>query len=326
MKRSALSLFSLLLVISLAIVSGCATKPNTNAPTGGAGTPASADKPEPTPAPKAPTKIRVGYNKTWDVSPLIIGNAKGYWNDNGNIQVEMIEITDPVKGIQALVSGDLDVAAVTVTNLMAAQEQKLPVVAVAALNGLSDPPQDALLASTNIKSIQDLKGKTIGINNYGGAFDLHLYALLETNGLDAKNDATIVIIPIPAVIESIVQGKLDAGMVPPIFVSIAQAQFADKVHVLAGNDDTPGIKELDNYQTMVIAMSPKWIEQNREAATSFLSGYLDAVEFINEQPKDALNMWAEAAGSTIIASWNTPPKLPADGRSTSRDCSLILIS
>lgn len=301
------------LLFCMAALAGCGTSA---APSGKAqeakNPPATA--PAPTPAPVAPVTIRLAYNKTWDVAPVLVAHARNLWDPYKKIKVELVEINDGAKAVEALNAREVDAVTSATLYLISAREKRIPMVGVAALNGLSDPPQVSLVASSEIKSIKDLKGKTIGINSYGGAFDLHLRALLEANGLDPNKDVQIVTSPISAILPSIDRGQLAAGVLPPAYVTIATEQYGGKIRLLAGNNDNPAIQKMDNYQTMTLAFSDTFIKSQRAAAVDFLRGYLQAVKFIQENPKDALAVWATAAGSKEIAKWPAPPKIPADGK------------
>ena len=48
-------------------------------------------------------------------------------------------------------------------------------------------------------------GKTAGVNNYGGNYDIYLRYWLKHNGLDPEKDVKILIVPVPAMVPSLHQ-------------------------------------------------------------------------------------------------------------------------
>jgi len=262
-----------------------------------------------------PSNVSLAWNKTWDVLPLIIAENNGYWRSRG-LEVSYSEISGSPQGVQLMHSGQVDAAVISPVTLITGSEKGFNISGVAAMNGKSDPPQNTYLAGANIQSIKDLKGKKIGISNYGGDFEITLAALLRANGLDIKKDVITLIVPINAVAMAIVNGQIDAGASIPTFTTIALKQYPGKVHALAGTNDIPQIQKLENFQTLILSMSKKFIAEKRPIAVRFTQGYLDALRFIKANPRKSLEIWAEFSGNKIIAEWKAPPNYPVDGHIT----------
>ena len=259
--------------------------------------------------------VRVAWNKTWDVLPLIVAEKNGYWRSRG-LDVKYVEINGSPQGVQAIHAGETDAAVISPVTLITAREKGFAIVGIAALNGRSDPPQNTYLARTDIKSIADLKGKKIGMSNYGGDFEITLTALLNSVGLDIKRDVTTLIIPLAAVAKAIESGQIDAGASIPTLTTIALKQYPGKIHLLAGTNDIPEVQKLENFQTLILAMSTKFTKDQRPVGVRFAQGYLEALAFIRQKPKEALATWADFSGNRIIAEWSAPPQYPSDGQIT----------
>jgi NitT/TauT family transport system substrate-binding protein len=58
----------------------------------------------------------------------------------------------------------------------------------------SSKPQFELISQPQIKSVQDLKGKIIGISSRGGSNDLMMQIILQKNGLAPNKDVTTIIV------------------------------------------------------------------------------------------------------------------------------------
>lgn len=79
------------------------------------------------------------------------------------------------------------------------------------------------LADAPINSVQDLRGKKIGVLAFGTGADATTRLMLKKSGLDPAKDVTIVEIPAPAMEEAVRSKKIDAGFFAPIFYYKATA-------------------------------------------------------------------------------------------------------
>jgi NitT/TauT family transport system substrate-binding protein len=78
-------------------------------------------------------------------------------------------------------------------------------------------------ADSGINSVQDLRGKKIGVLAIGTGADATTRLMLKKSGLDPVKDVNIVEIPAPAMEESIRSKKIDAGFMPALFCYRAMA-------------------------------------------------------------------------------------------------------
>ena len=141
----------------------------------------------------------------------------------------------------------------------------------------------------SVKSIADLKGKTLYLTGKGTTPDYVLAYLLAQNGLTAddvtleyKSEAT-------EVAAVLAQDENAIGLLPQPFVTVACAQN-DKLHIAL--DLT---KEWDNVQgesksqlvTGVTIVRKEFLEENQDIVDIFLAESKASVAFTNEQPEDA---------------------------------------
>ncbi len=80
----------------------------------------------------------------------------------------------------------------------------------------SSKPQFELMSQPQIKSVQDLKGKIVGISSRGGSNDLMLQMILQKNGLAPNKDVTTIIVG--AQEESVIAvrtGRITAALITP---------------------------------------------------------------------------------------------------------------
>jgi len=120
--------------------------------------------------------------------PFKVAQLKGFYREEG-LDVEMILIRGAV-GMQALLGGSVDYTSASGSTIAAAV-RGLPVKLVFIS---SSKPQFELISKPQLKSIQDLKGKVVGISSRGGSNDLMMQIILQKNGLAPNKDVTTLIV------------------------------------------------------------------------------------------------------------------------------------
>jgi NitT/TauT family transport system substrate-binding protein len=120
--------------------------------------------------------------------PFKVAQLKGFYREEG-LDVEMILIRGAV-GMQALLGGSVDYTSASGSTIAAAVRD-LPVKLVFIS---SSKPQFELISQAQIKSVQDLKGKIVGISSRGGSNDLIMQMILQKNGLAPNKDVTTIIV------------------------------------------------------------------------------------------------------------------------------------
>jgi len=131
----------------------------------------------------AADKIRIGYpdfNSSTFTLPL--AQLRGFFQEEG-LQAELIRIRSAV-AIPALTSGEIDYHTVVSPALIAALRGIQVRLVACFAPGLTT----AIIARPEFKTIQDLKGKTIGLNSIGGGLESTVRMMLKHYGLDPDKD------------------------------------------------------------------------------------------------------------------------------------------
>jgi NitT/TauT family transport system substrate-binding protein len=120
--------------------------------------------------------------------PFKVAQLKGFYREEG-LDVEMILIRGAV-GAPALISGSVDYTSSSGAVIAAGvRGLKMKLILIVA----SKPAFD-LVASAQIQSIPQLKGKIVGLSSRGGAVDLLTQAVLKRNGLNPNTDVTTMVV------------------------------------------------------------------------------------------------------------------------------------
>jgi NitT/TauT family transport system substrate-binding protein len=133
-------------------------------------------------------RIRIG-STTPSVTtlPSEIAVRKGFFKEEG-LEPEMITIRGADLIIKALLSGQLDYAT-PVASLVAGAMRGFPIKLVGII---VKKTTFVLVSQPSIRSIRELKGKILGVGNFGAAADYSLRVALRSGGLDPKRDVTIL--------------------------------------------------------------------------------------------------------------------------------------
>src|SRR4029450_8169345 len=120
-----------------------------------------------------------------------IAQMKGFYREEG-LDLETLLIRGSV-GMQALIGGSVDYASAA-GSIIAAGVRGAPVKLVLIVNS---KPQFDLVGQRDIKSVEQLKGKVVGISSRGGAVDLLTQWILIKHGLTPNKDVTSIVIGTP---------------------------------------------------------------------------------------------------------------------------------
>jgi len=140
-----------------------------------------------------------------DHAPLIVAAEKGFFEAEG-LDVELVPPADPSAPPRLVAAGQADIAVSYQPNLQLQVKEGLPLTRIGTL---VETPLNALVVLDDgpVKSIADLKGKTVGFS-VGGFEDALLGMMLEQEGL-SLDDVTLVNVNF-SLSPSLFAGKVDA--------------------------------------------------------------------------------------------------------------------
>lgn len=234
------------------------------------------------PSVHAADKIRIGFpDLAAPFVPLAVGDKRGFFQEEG-IVAESIRM-NPAVALQALVSGEIDYYTVLGPGVAAAI-RGVPVKLVAAYVPVSPT---ALIARPEIKSVSELKGKTIGVNAYGGALEAMGRLIVKHFGIDPDKQVKFLATgPLDARFGAMKQGLTFATLGgPPIdflgeklgFVVLTRAHelFSFPVSGLIASERK--LKERPHEIGRVIKAGIKanrYIRQNRDGTLPIMAQWL----------------------------------------------------
>ena len=121
-------------------------------------------------------------------SPIWVVQEKGFLKKQG-LDAEVISITASPIALQAMLAGELDVIVTSVTTLV---NSRLAGADIVMIMGMVPTFVDHIITLPSITKVEQLKGKTGGVNRIGSTSDLGLRLALRKLGVDPEKEAKII--------------------------------------------------------------------------------------------------------------------------------------
>jgi NitT/TauT family transport system substrate-binding protein len=208
--------------------------------------------------------------------PLYLGVDEGVYAKEG-LQVDLLEFRGGADLIKAVVSGSVDVGVVALSEVSAGIDAGQPLKAFYA--GFNIPDFD-WYAVSSVKSFSELKGKRIGITQYGSSSDFITRYALSVNGADPSKDVQIIQAGPPATRLAAMQaGQLDVS----IFSTPEKFLAADRGYKLIYSQ-----KQLaDGYPFHVVFATESFIAHHPNTVKALLRGHTLAVRLAKQDKQKA---------------------------------------
>jgi ABC-type nitrate/sulfonate/bicarbonate transport system substrate-binding protein len=174
--------------------------------------------------------MRIGYSS-------ISGSYLGIWvaHDAGYFAKEKLDdqivlIPSGSQLAQVVTAGEIDVAALNGSSAMAAALQHADIKII---GNTTNKLIFSIYVRPEIKTIEDLKGKKIGVTRFGSATDIAARFALRKHNLDPQKDVTILQMgAMSSIMGGLQGGSIDAGLVsPPTLFAVEKMGFKELVSV-----------------------------------------------------------------------------------------------
>jgi len=216
-----------------------------------------------------PLTIRQGFAvPTATMSPMIFTDPSILRHYGKSYIVEPIHFAGTSPELTAIATGDVDIVTISYSTLplavLNAHIDDLRVIADGEQDGVHGHFSSPYLVrnDSTIKSVEDLKGKVIGVNAFGDAVDIAARAMFLRHGLVAQRNYTIVEGAFPALGPMLLDGKVQLiGDVPP-FIYAPKLQHA--THTLFTMKDAVGPTQL-----IMLAARESFLQKHRAALDDF---------------------------------------------------------
>jgi ABC-type nitrate/sulfonate/bicarbonate transport system substrate-binding protein len=175
-------------------------------------------------AASAPNKVTIHVpSKSLSVMPYYFGKDKGFFAAE-QIEPQLVMMAPPI-AIAALVAGELDFSSTT----GAATSAIMRGLPLRRIFYVQQDPAHVLLAQPEIKSIQDLAGKTMGVTALTDAVGMSANVILKGNGLDTTRVTLLAMQVTDNAIKALTSRKIAATLLAPPYAQELEAKGYNKL-------------------------------------------------------------------------------------------------
>src|SRR5213595_439363 len=229
-------------------------------------------------------KVRVGYIGLTCEAPIYVAYEKGFFKEEG-LEPELVKCNWATYK-DALALGSYDITHHLVMYFLKPIEQGLDVRFLAGIHRGCLRVQAGV--NTNIHTIQDLKGKRIGVPGMGTPPFVFATRVFGTRGINPAKDITWKVFPAGELGLAIDKGEVDAVANAEPIGSLLIAE--GKVRNIA--DQITDAPYKDEYCCEVIA-NGKWVDANPDTAARATRALLKGAKWVETNPKTAAVMAVE---------------------------------
>lgn len=201
-----------------------------------------------------------------------IAKEAGLFAKHG-LDAEVILLTGSPRLIQTLLAGDIDYALGGTSSVLRARFRTPDPLIIATTTNFSG--QRVLLRPDSpLQRLQDLKGKIVGVTQYGSQGDTFLRDALKRVALRPDADVSILQMGgIPQVGAALLAGKIDAAVAGESSLVLIQQGRAKQLPGASAKD----LKIAGSGATLNVTR--RHIARDREAIVRFLRAYVEAIHY-----------------------------------------------
>jgi NitT/TauT family transport system substrate-binding protein len=232
-------------------------------------------------APSAPAQedlppLRVEFTEWWGDYTIIVAEKKGLFEKHG-VEVEAIYYSDFSKALPDLTTNKIDAGLFGITDVINVSN----VMEINAVAIYDDGGPSAIVAVPDITSVEDLKGKRIGVS-IGTTYEMFVLEMLATAGLSSADVTLMNFRPDQGV--DALQQEVDAVFTWEPYTTEA---IKDGYNVIFTSD------QLANVYPDLITFRSEIVQERPEDVRAFLRAWFEAVDYRSEHPAEANQIIAD---------------------------------
>jgi NitT/TauT family transport system substrate-binding protein len=214
--------------------------------------------------------------------PFVIAEEKGFFKSEGLNAVSVVMQNQVV--VNGVVARQVDYGG-TFSNFVGAALSGLPVRIVMAVMDGSD---HYLVTSSNIKRVEDLKGKKFGISSFGGTPHSEAVMILRKFGMNPEKDVTFLQIGgSSSRYAALDSGAIDAAMLVPPFNKLAAKR---------GFNEILSFNEIMSIPLGGLTVHTQRIKEKPDEIVRMIKAMLKGVNYIRNNQAEILSIMASKWG------------------------------
>lgn len=180
-------------------------------------------------------------------------------------------------------TGEVDAIMGGPTNFLKLRSEGVPVKIVATGLRLSD--LSIFSRDATVKSLQDLKGKTLAIDMGGSQYQV-VAICARGLGMNLNKDVTLVSANFALSKAQLIAGRVDAAMIAEPLATLTAAESPDLKVIFNGNEAWKSLTGKDGWET-VVGVREELIKRAPDSIARLIAALKDTVDFIRANPDDA---------------------------------------
>jgi ABC-type nitrate/sulfonate/bicarbonate transport system substrate-binding protein len=238
--------------------------------------------------------------------PFRAALARGYFKSQG-LQIEPILIRGGPAAIAALVSGEADFA--SIGGAQAIFRGKAHGLDLAIIGCISSTTNYILLGNKQTRTVEELKGKPIGITGAGTYSEFAVKAFLKKNNINPDKDVML---------RSIGGTALRAAAIEKGIIAAAPFSTEDAVRLIrAGYSVISNMNESLGIPQNIIVTRSEVLEKYPETSKRILKAYIQGIQLAKFNKKEAIKAGYDSGmqgePNIVSAAWDLySPGLTAD--------------
>jgi NitT/TauT family transport system substrate-binding protein len=251
-----------------------------------------------------PERLRIGYAaRAVAHSVPFVAREAGFFAEEG-INAEIVHTAGSIAPM-ALAADEVDMTIMSAYLTIPVSTLNRDIVM---LGGFSRYASMVFVARPDIKSAQDLKGKIVGIQRPGDAYEKSARFALKHIGLDADKDVKMLSLGS----NDVMWGALNTGRVSATVLSPPGTLFARK----AGMNFMVDLTDLKlEYQGSTITTRRSLMQKNPQLVTRALRAIIRGVHLFKSRKEETIRILAKFLGTkdrdALEESWDYAAKMPA---------------
>jgi len=214
----------------------------------------------------AADKIRVAYSAVAPTQGVLwVAEVGGLFRKNG-LNAELVYTR---AAIETLIAGEVEFGQMTGALMFSARLQGADPVMLA---GVQDVLNDRLVVRPNINSVEDLKGKRVGVFRFGSASHMRMLNVLPRYGMGERDVTFLQVGDTPERLIALNGGSIDATLLSP----------PDHLEALrAGTKILLNLRDLNvSYQGTGLVTTQRLLARNRDLARRVVKTFVEAIHLV----------------------------------------------
>lgn len=227
--------------------------------------------------------IKIGFSAlpSWYLWHLV--EEKGFFEKH-DVEVELVYFPVYADSLSALNTGEIDGNSQALIDTIAPLAKNIDIRSVFITD--NSHGGDGLIATEDIQSIEDLRGKKVA-TEIGTIAHFFMLTALQEAGLK-ESDVNFTNMVVQDAGTTFIAGNLEAASLWEPFLSIAEEQGSG--HKLITSAEFPGLI------ADVLAMRQDVLVEREEDVQKIVAAWFDAVDYFHENTEESIEVIAEAAG------------------------------